>query len=227
MARLKFQKISSNKEIHHNLTPSLVEEVRDYFWYFARLFFIVILVYFVIRTNIFDVIAIRGQSMYPTFNEKTKDDAIYIDQLTPKFGDYRRGDVIVVIAPKECDTNRSYYIKRVIGLPGEQVAFEDGKVYIINDKYPSPGIQLNESNYLRKDVSTYKNINQDDGRRFEEKRLGKDEYFFMGDNRTGSSDSRLCGPISKNEVLGREYFRVSPSEKSGLFKLVKYNIGNQ
>jgi signal peptidase I len=229
---LKFEKIADADEIQKNFQPSLIQELREYFWYFLRLFSVIFIIYFITRTTLFDLIGVRGQSMFPTFNENTTNDAIYIDKLTTKFSDYRRGDVIVLVAPEKCVPNSQkgkppLYIKRVIGLPGEQVAFENGDVYIINKEYPAPGIKINESAYLKDTVPTYKNIVQDSGSRYEEIRLGPNQYYFLGDNRTGSSDSRVCGPISKELILGREFFRFSPEEKRGFFKLPKYNISNQ
>jgi signal peptidase I len=228
--KLKFQPIAGNKEIQKNLQPTFGQELREYFWYFLRLFLIVFLVYFVVRTMLFDLIGVSGQSMYPTFNNETRNDAIYIDQLTPKFSDYRRGDVIVLVAPPDCSIDKDnppLYIKRVIGLPGEQVAFQDGKVYIINKQYPAPGMMLDEAAYLHQSVPTYKGTIQDDGLRYEEKRIPENEYFFLGDNRTGSTDSRVCGNINKDLILGREFFRLSPEAKRSFFTLPKYNISNQ
>ena len=231
---LKFEEIADTDKIQKNFQPTLGQELWEYLKYFIKLFAIVFTIYIVTRTMLFDLIGVSGQSMFPTFNENTTNDAIYIDKLTPRFSDYRRGDVIVMVAPPECvpESERDRpprYIKRVIGLPGEQVAFEGGKVYIINEDHPAPGVVLDESAYIidTKRVPTYKNMIQDSGRRYEEPRLGPNEYYFLGDNRTGSTDSRACGPTPKNMILGREFFRFSPDEKRGFFELPKYNIGNQ
>jgi len=224
---IKFQRIVSHQDIQKSFAPTIWKELREYFFYFLRVFVSVAILYIFIRTSIFDLIGVSGKSMFPNYNEKTSSDAIYIDQLSPKFSNYERGTVIVLISPLSCDPNKSLFIKRIIGLPGEQVAFEGGKVYIINDQFPSPGQILDESAYLKPEVKTYYRANQDDGSRFVTPKLGNDQYFFMGDNRTASSDGRICGPIDKNQILGKEFFRLSPEEKRGWFTIPRYNIANQ
>lgn len=218
---VKFQKIAKEKDIRTKLNPDLLQELKDYFFYFLKVFLTVSIVYLFIRTSVFDVIGISGKSMYPNYDDK---DAIYIDQISPKFGDYRRGDVIVLLAPIDNDGRRSLYIKRIIGLPGEKLAFEDGKVFIYNDEFPK-GVELNEKIYLNSGVKTFKKIISGSDR-FEETILAPNEYFVMGDNRTGSTDSRFFGKVTKSDILGREFYRVLPPEKAKFFNLPKYNISN-
>jgi signal peptidase I len=224
---VKIEHIATPGEIKKYSQPSFFLELREYVFYFLKVFLTIALLYIVVRFAIFDLIGVSGKSMFPNYNEVTTNDAIYIDQFTPLFSDYQRGDVIVIIAPEQCDRNRSLYIKRVIGLPGEQVALEGGDVYIINEQYPAPGIKIDESAYLQDTVKTFKKANQDDGLRHVEPVLGPDEYYFLGDNRPGSADSRVCGPITKNRILGREFFRLSPPDKQGWWEEPTYNISTQ
>jgi signal peptidase I len=223
----KFQRVVTTQDIQKSFAPTVWKELRDYFFYFLRVFTSVAILYLFIRTSIFDLIGVSGRSMFPNYNEKTTDDAIYIDELSPKFSNYERGEVVVLISPVACDPNKSMFIKRIIGLPGEQVAIENGKVYIINEQFPAPGQVLDESAYLKPEVKTYYKANQDDGTRHVLPKLGEDQYLFLGDNRTASSDGRICGPINKSQILGKEMFRLSPTEKRGWFKLPRYNIPNQ
>jgi signal peptidase I len=216
---LIFQELFSEKEIKKHINPSFADEVRDYFLYFLKVFLIVTFVYMFIRIHVFDVIGISGHSMYPAYNDR---DAIYIDEWTPKFGDYRRGDVVVLVSPPDLDGKRELYIKRIIGVPGEKVVLEDGKVYIYNKAYPK-GVQLDERAYLKPNVKTYKRVISG-GERYEEETLGPDEYYVLGDNRTGSMDSRFFGKIKKKDILGREFYRILPTDKSGFFTHPKYNI---
>lgn len=226
MKRITFQKLATRQEIRRALKPSFFRELVSYFLYFIEVFLLVTVVYIFIRYQVFDLILISGKSMYPTYNyyeDSVTKDKIYIDMLTPNFSDYRRGDVVILIAPKDCDKDQSYFIKRIVGLPGEKIAFENGKVYIKqsnSDNY----IELKEP-YLSKDTKTYKDIVVP-GPRFEEDTLKQDEYFVLGDNRTASLDSRRCGKIPKNIILGREIYRITPPEKQGFFKSPKYNIPN-
>lgn len=210
--------------IKQEMHPTLWKELREYFSYFLKIFFFIILFYIIIRSSIFDLIGVRGKSMYPNYNFSDSEDAIYIDQLTPKFSDYKRGEVIVMIAPAECDEKRSFYVKRIIGLPGEEVIVQNGKVYIINELYLDPGIELDESYYLPKESRTYyKNLPSE---KFSSGKIPADSYFFLGDNRVVSADSRICGLIKKNQIIGREIFRLSPSSKRGWFQMPTYNISN-
>ncbi len=216
-----FQKVANSSEIKKKISPSLKQELLDYLLYFLRVFLSVAIVYVLIRWTVFDVIGISGKSMFPTYNTS---DIIYIDQLTPKFGSYQRGDVVVLKSPPDISGKRELFIKRVIGLPGEKVVTEEGQVFIYNADYPD-GVQLNELAYLDASVNTFKNLNSG-GQRYEERVLDKDQYFVMGDNRGGSADSRSFGAISKKDILGKEFYRVIPPQKSGFYKLPKYNISN-
>lgn len=223
---LNFENIVTSGQIKREITPSLVKELREYFLYFLKIFLLIALFYVLIRSSVFDLIAVSGKSMYPNYNLGNTEDAIYIDQLTPRFSDYRRGDVVVLLAPTDCDAKRSLYIKRIVGLPGEQVAFDKGNVYIINDSFPDPGVLLEEGQYLPQEVKTYYRNNQDENQRVISSKIKDDEYFFMGDNRPVSSDSRYCGPIKKSQIIGREIYRLTPVDKRSWFSLPKYSIGN-
>ncbi|MEM1312058.1 MAG: signal peptidase I [Patescibacteria group bacterium] len=216
-----FQSLPSDKQIRRRIHPTFSQEVREYAFYFLKVFVSVALIYLFIRTSVFDVIGISGKSMYPTYDNK---DAIYIDQLTPKFSDYRRGDVVVLLSPAHLEGQRDLYIKRVIGLPGDIVILEDGKVFIENDNYPN-GVQLDENYYLNPTVPTYKKlaISSD---KFVEEKLQDNEYYVMGDNRTASSDSRYFGKVNKSDILGKEFYRIIPPSKAGFFELPSYNIPN-
>jgi signal peptidase I len=226
-SKLKFQKVASDDQIKKVTQPSLTRELVDYLIYFLKVFLSIAIVYSFIRIMIFDLIGVNGKSMFPNYNEFTTNDAIYTDQFTPRFSEYERGDVVVLISPEACNADKELFIKRIIGLPGEQVVLEDGKVFIINQDNPAPGVELDESFYLPEDSKSYKKIFQDDGLRYEEPLVQEGTYYFMGDNRTASTDSRVCGPINRSLILGKEFFRLSPAEKRGFFNEPIFNIGRQ
>lgn len=219
--KAKIQKPYNSKEVTQKLAPDIRQELSEYFVYFLVVFVAVTLTYLFIRTSVFDVIGISGKSMYPTFDNR---DAIYIDQLSPKFSEYKRGDVVVLLAPEDLDGERSLYIKRIIGLPGEKVILDGGRVYIENDQYPN-GVELLESDYLKPEVKTYKRVISG-GERYEEEVLGINQYYVIGDNRTGSTDSRYFGSVEKRDILGKEFYRIIPPQKAGLFNPPTYNISN-
>jgi signal peptidase I len=224
VSKLKIEQVANENQIQKVVAPTLVQEFASYTFYFLKVFLTVAIIFIFIRTNLFDLIGISGKSMFPNYNfEAGSSDKIYIDQISPKFSDFVRGDVVVFVPPKSCNPNRDIFIKRVIGLPGEKVSFQDGRVYITNNDFPGKGVILDESSYLPETTKTYKKI-VSGAERFEEKVLGNDEYFLMGDNRSGSLDSRVCGSIQKNLILGKEFYRITPVNKAGFWKNPEYNI---
>ena len=102
---------------------------------------------------------------------------------------------------------KQFFIKRVIGLPGEQVAIENGQVKIINTENPK-GLVLEES-YIPQEANTTSNG--------EPVTLKPGEYFVLGDNREHSYDSRYVGAFQKNEIVGRVWLRAWPPSRAEIF----------
>ena len=219
-SKLEFEKIVTEHEINRKTRPDFIQEVIEYLFYFVKVFVFIALVHIFITRTLITPITVDGMSMSSSYIDK---DTIIIDQFSPNFSDHQRGDVVVLYSPPAKKGRRKIFIKRVIGLPGEKVVLDKGKVFIINNRYPD-GVELIE-NYLDLGMPTYKEITTQKGR-FEEKVLRPNEYYVMGDNRTGSNDSRAFGPVKKKDIIGREIYRTRPPEKSGFFKLPKYNINN-
>lgn len=143
---------------------------------------------------------VSGSSMETTLSDG---DNLLVDKITYRFSEPKRFDIIVF--PFQYDTD-TYYIKRIIGMPGETVQIDyDGNIYI-------NGSLLKES-YGREVI-------QNPGRAAEPITLGKDEYFVMGDNRNNSSDSRdpLVGNIHRKDIIGRAWVRIWPFSKFGVLK---------
>ncbi len=141
-----------------------------------------------------------GQSMESTLSN---DDNLIVDKLSYRFRDPKRFDIVVF--PFHYEEN-TYYIKRIIGMPGETVYIdEEGNIYI-NDEV------------LEEDYG--KEVILDAGRAYEPITLGEDEYFVMGDNRNNSSDSRdpTVGNISRSDIIGRAWIRIWPLNKFGILK---------
>lgn len=150
-----------------------------------------ILIVVPVRIFVAQPFVVEGLSMYPTFENG---DYLIIDELTYQFNDPARGDVIVFRYPNNPSI---FYIKRVIGLPGEQVAIQKGVVTIT--KTDGTTLTLAEP-YVVAEDATYSL----------ESTLGTDQYFVMGDNRPKSSDSRVWGALPKNDIIGRAYIRMFP-----------------
>lgn len=142
---------------------------------------------------------VSGESMETTLSDG---DHLIVDKISYRFRDPERYDIVVF--PYRLEEN-TYYIKRIIGLPGETVQIVDGYVYI-------NGIQLDEH---------YGNeIMEKPGIAAEPVTLGEDEYFVLGDNRNNSQDSRTAsvGVIHRDEILGRAWVRIWPLSDFGVIK---------
>lgn len=152
-----------------------------------------------IRTFVVQPFIVKGVSMDPAF---ATGHYLFIDRLSYRFTDPKRGEVIVMKYPKGPKTD---FIKRIIGLPGETVTIRDGKVTITQKDGTS--FELSD------DFVDEKNRISDNSKTT----LLDDEYFMMGDNRADSSDSRAWGPLPRDLVIGRVFLRLLPVSKIDLF----------
>jgi len=151
-------------------------------------------VFLVIYIFLFRPFQVSGESMFPTFKDK---EYILTNLITLRFGDPKRGDVIVFKAPTDAEKD---FIKRVIGLPGDSVMLKDGFVYV-------NGTKLNERAYLGSDVRTYGGafLKED-----EPVTVPGDSFLVMGDNRPFSSDSREWGYLKRTALIGKSFFVYWP-----------------
>ncbi len=146
------------------------------------------------RMFVAEPFVVSGSSMLPNYHDK---DYLIVDRLTYHSSQPQRGDVVVLKYPK--DTSQ-FFIKRIIGLPGETISFSQGHVFITNAQNPD-GWQLNEP-YLPSQVETVAGPNA--------VTLGSGEYFVLGDNRTASSDSRVWGILPYDDIVGKVWVRIFP-----------------
>jgi len=153
---------------------------------------------------------VKGASMEPNFHDH---EYLIINEIAYRFENPQRGDIVVFRYPKDPS---QYFIKRIIGLPGEKIKIKDNKVYVYNDKYPN-GLAINEDIYLPEDEQT-PNLGKT------EFILGNDEYFVMGDNREASLDSRRFGPVPRRLIIGKAWIRGWPFDKITIFQTPQYNI---
>ena len=143
---------------------------------------------------------VRGSSMEPTLRDR---DNLIVDKISYRFHDPERYDIIVF--PFQYEEN-VFYIKRIIGLPGETVYIDENGGIFING-------ELLQENYGKEVILSA-------GRAAETITLGSDEYFVLGDNRNNSSDSRdpSVGNIKRNQIVGRAWVRIWPFSKFGVLK---------
>jgi signal peptidase I len=182
-----------------NVVPpvkSKFKEGLENFWELIKFAVIALVIVIPIRMYVAQPFLVSGDSMYPTFHNG---EYLIVDELSYILGTPQRGDVIVFRFPG--DTSR-FFIKRIIGLPNEEVSIKDGTVTIINNENPK-GFTLVEP-YIDEKFNTTDNFKTHDG-----------EYFVMGDNRNRSSDSRMWGEstilkLTDKLIIGRAYLRLLP-----------------
>jgi signal peptidase I len=138
---------------------------------------------------------VNGASMGPTFHSG---EYLIVDQLSYKtFSEPKRGSVVIFRYPEDPS---KFFIKRIIGLPGEILEINEDDIKITNGENPQ-GFFMEEEYILH------------EKRDFFKIELKDDEYFVMGDNRASSSDSRIWGPLKKELIVGRPIIRLFPIDK--------------
>ncbi|HEY4500619.1 MAG TPA: signal peptidase I [Candidatus Paceibacterota bacterium] len=151
-----------------------------------------------IRVWIAQPFIVNGSSMDSTFLDG---EYLIVDELSYHFREPERGAVLIFKYPEDPS---KYFIKRLIGLPGETIDIKSDTVTVTNKKNPL-GIVLHEPYIYSRSLG--------DGRIT----LDLDEYFVMGDNRMVSSDSRVWGPLPKSDLVGRPFIRLLPITKIDFF----------
>ncbi len=167
---------------------------QDISWKFIILLFAILLP---VRLFVLEPFLVYGSSMEPNFDTG---DYLIVDEISYKFSDPKRGDVVVLRPPY--DTTR-HFIKRVLGLPGETIQVHGNSVTILNKQHPE-GFTLSEP---------YIKFQSDKVAEFT---LKSDEYFVMGDNRTVSYDSRSWGPLPAKDITGKALLRLYPFKSIGI-----------
>lgn len=161
---------------------------------------------FLVRTFLVQPFLVSGESMSPNFSDG---DYLLVDELTYHFRSPERGEVTVFKYPG--GEGSTYFIKRIIGLPGETVRIDGGKVYIINESHPN-GFLLDED-YLSDRTTTTGNA---------EFKVQAGKYFVLGDNRSYSFDSRTWGLLEEREIVGLARLRLWPVAQMKAFAAPQY-----
>lgn len=202
---MDFKKIISrligNEETESPGVKILLKGFLKFFLEVVKVVIVSALIVVPIRYFLIQPFFVSGASMQPQFSNG---EYLIIDEISYRNSPPQRGDVIVFRYPKDPS---QFYIKRIIGLPGETVRIKDNKVLIFNEESPW-GLQLDESSYLRQGEITKGDINI---------KLGGGEYFVLGDNRQASSDSRVFGAVDKKFIIGKVWLRAWPFDKSKVF----------
>lgn len=166
-----------------------------------------VIVAFLVKTFLLQAFYIPSSSMEPTLNIN---DRVLVNKLSYDFGDIERGDLVVFERPENLVTDTDDLIKRVIALPGETIELIEGRVYIDGRGLNEPYVGDLPTDWLGFDETARQLCGGDDVCT-----VPDDHVFVMGDNRTGSTDSRRFGPISDDSIVGRAFLRIWPLNDIG------------
>ncbi len=183
----------------------LRQETLVFIWETIKVVVVSLAIVIPIRYFVVQPFFVKGASMETTFDDG---DYILIDEISYRFKEPARGDVVIFRYPVD---QSQFFIKRIAGLPEETVEIKDNKVIIYNKQRPE-GFILNES-YLAPGQYTAGNSRI---------KLDPKEYFVLGDNRLQSSDSRRWGPVNRALITGRVFLRAWPINKFGELSEVNY-----
>ncbi len=173
-------------------------ETNSSFWDFVKYAVVAAAIIIPFRIFIAQPYIVEGASSYPTFKDG---DYLIVDQLSKRFEEPQRQEFFIIRYPKDPS---KFFIKRLIGLPHDAVVIKNGEVWIYNDENKE-GFKLEEPYvvYPKKENLSIE--------------LGENEYFVMGDNRAGSSDSRVWGTLPRENIIGRPILRLFPVGKIGVW----------
>ncbi len=194
-----------DKEIYEKtLTP--VQKTIQFFWDLLKVVCVSLAIIIPVRYFLIQPFYVKGASMEPSFYDH---EYLIIDEISYRFSEADRGDIVVFKYPKDPS---QYFIKRVIGLPGEKVEMVDNQIYIYPNKVGMTKFMLDEK-YIPDGVKTVGNKSWT---------LGPDEYYVLGDNREFSLDSRSFGPVFRDLIVGRVWLRGWPFWRFTHFSAVDY-----
>jgi signal peptidase I len=185
-----------------------LKAVGSFVWELAKVFLYALLIIVPLRVFIAEPFIVSGSSMVPNFHNR---EYLIVDKVTYRFSEPERGDVIIFKYPKD---PKQYFIKRIIGLPGDTVLLRDGGVTIYNKDNPQ-GQKLDEQYLPDQRVTSGSE---------DPVTLGSEEYYVMGDNRQASSDSRFWGVLPKFDFVGKVSVRVFPLSNFSIIKGFPYNF---
>jgi signal peptidase I len=152
---------------------------------------------------------VKGASMEPNFFDH---EYLIIDEISYRLSEPQRGDIVVFKYPKDPS---QYFIKRIVGLPGEQIMIDNGRVHLkIGDQFKAI-----QEDYLSNQVATNLPLQG-----YSSVALAADEYFLLGDNRDQSLDSRVFGPVRRDFIIGRTWLRGWPVNRLTVFSAPEYKF---
>lgn len=189
---------------------SLLKKISEFFLDIIETLVIALSIFLVVYLFAMQPHQVNGQSMVPSFESG---EYVLTDKVSYKLRDPQRGEVIVFHAPETANCPKGTgcdFIKRVLALPGETVAVSNNAIIVngqpLSEIYIPDTYQTLAGEYTQGRTIT----------------LGPNEYFAVGDNRPYSSDSRAWGPITKDDIVGRAFFRYWPPQVVGAIQVAEY-----
>lgn len=189
-----------------NKQNSFLFELKDFSIESIKIVILSLIVIAGIRMFIMQPFFVSGKSMEPNFHDG---DYLIVDEISYRIGDPKRGDVIIFRYPNDPS---EYYIKRIVGLPGEKIGINENEIKIYNVENPE-GFKLSEELYIPENTITTGTYTRE---------LKNDEYYVLGDNRIASADSRVWGVLEKHFIVGRAWIRAWPFDNLSVFKDISY-----
>ncbi|MFA5030222.1 MAG: signal peptidase I [Patescibacteria group bacterium] len=200
-------------QIPERMWPDWLKSSAGFFFETLKIVVISLAIILPIRFFLIQPFYVKGASMEPTFHDY---EYLLIDEISYRFSEPQRGDIIVFHYPED---RSQYFIKRVIGLPGETIDVQDGSV-VITPATPESSIVLDEP-YLAQNIVTDCLMQYDCTLPIT---LGTDQYFALGDNRSASFDSRYFGALTQGDIVGKAWLRVWPFSTFTRFEPQSYSI---
>ncbi|MCX6723842.1 MAG: signal peptidase I [Candidatus Staskawiczbacteria bacterium] len=182
----------------------MTQKYIPFIWEFAKIAIIAFIIVAPIRYFLFQPFIVKGESMTPNLQDGNY---LIIDEISYRFAEPQRGDVIVFNAGFIPGYAGQRFVKRLIGLPGETIEITNGAVQITKDGKTT----ILSEKYLPDSLKTYGSSNGYNLSLSPERvTLKSDQYFVLGDNRNGSYDSRMWGVVMKQNIIGKASLRLLP-----------------
>ena len=190
-----------------------------FFWELAKVAVVALVLAGLVRYFLVQPFFVDGASMEPNFEDG---EYLLVDEASYYFREVGRGEVVVFHYP--LDTSK-YYIKRVIGLPGETVEIKDGAITIYNNE--NPGGFILEEPYVSELARLGNTLFGNAAFGNTKKKLEQGEYFVLGDNRPASSDSRRWGVLPRADIVGRVWLRAWPVARASILEAPVYQTNEK
>lgn len=175
--------------------------LKDFFIELLQVIIVALAIIIPVRYFFIKPFYVKGASMEPSFYDN---EYLVIDEISYRFKDPQRGEIVVFRYPRD---PKQFFIKRIIGLPGETIQVTGGSVFVngeeITELYLEPGTETKAEIVVT---------------------LQSDEFFVLGDNRSFSLDSRSFGPLRQEYVVGKTWIRGWPFDKITVFEPPQYNV---